>query len=84
MKKVDERRERVYQYIFNRIQGGVSPTIREICNDLGIPSNSTALMDLRHLADIGLIEMDRNHCRTIRIKSQPQVSFIPLLNICCR
>ena len=67
MEKVEKRRDTVYRYIVERISAGFSPTVREICEDLRIPSTSTVHSDLHHLVDKGHIEMEEGRNRTIRL-----------------
>lgn len=67
MEKVDKRREKIYSYIKERLSGGFSPTVREICEHLNIPSTSTVHSDLKHLTHKGLIEMTEGLNRTIRL-----------------
>lgn len=67
MEKVEKRREKIYAYILERLAEGCSPTVREICNHLSIPSTSTVHSDLKHLLNLGLIEMTEGLNRTIRL-----------------
>lgn len=67
MEKVDKRREKIYQYIQQRLGEGTSPTVREICEHLHIPSTSTVHSDLKHLVAEGYIEMNGGLNRTIRL-----------------
>jgi len=67
MEKVDKRRDKIYRYIVDRISVGAAPTVREICEDVGVPSTSTAHTDLKAMAEAGLIEMTRGRNRTIRL-----------------
>lgn len=78
MEKVRARREKMYQYILMRIGEGFSPTVREICRDLGIRSTSTVHSDLHFLADEGLIEMEEGRNRTIRLPG-PGGAHVPLI-----
>lgn len=67
MEKVDRRREKVYRYIQQRLAEGTSPTVREICDALGIASTSTVHTDLKFLVASGRIEMTEGLNRTIRL-----------------
>lgn len=78
MKKVETRREKIYQYIVERVSAGLVPTVREICEDVGIPSTSTVHTDLKHLIEAGLIEMTNGRNRTIRLPGGQSVR-VPLL-----
>lgn len=78
MEKVDKRREKIYQYILQRLTQGTAPTVREICEYLNIPSTSTVHSDLKELVNTGCIEMTEGLNRTIRL---PGISGtrVPLL-----
>lgn len=78
MEKVDRRREKILQYIEERLSAGSSPTVREICEDMHIPSTSTVHSDLKHLVEIGAIEMRDGLNRTIRLPGDPGVR-VPLV-----
>lgn len=78
MEKVDRRREKVYAYILERLGEGYSPTVREICEHLRIPSTSTVHSDLKHLVSVGLIEMTEGLNRTIRLPG-PSGVRVPLI-----
>ena len=78
MEKVDRRREKIVQYIQERLNNGSSPTVREICEDLHIPSTSTVHSDLKYLVEIGSIEMMDGLNRTIRLPGAPGVR-VPLV-----
>ena len=73
MKKVEQRRERIYHYILARLGEGVSPSVREICRDLAISSTSTVHSDLHYLVDMGHIIMESGRNRTIRLPGSGSV-----------
>ena len=70
--------EEIYQYIQQRCQDGIPPTIREICKDLGIKSTSTAHKYVSILVEQGLVEKDSNLTRTLRIPGS-DATLIPLV-----
>lgn len=78
MEKVDKRREKIYAYILDRLGDGYSPTVREICEYLNIPSTSTVHSDLKYLVNTGLIEMTEGLNRTIRLPGSAGIR-VPLL-----
>ncbi len=78
MEKVDKRREKMYAYILKRAEAGSSPTVREICTELGVASTSTVHSDLRALAKSGHIEMSEGLNRSIRLPGAP-VTRVPLV-----
>ncbi|MFV0402132.1 MAG: transcriptional repressor LexA [Oscillospiraceae bacterium] len=78
MEKVRIRREKIYNYIVERLGEGISPTVREICEDLKIPSTSTVHSDLHFLVGESRIEMEEGRNRTIRLPG-PSVLRVPLV-----
>lgn len=48
-------KRKIYECVLKRIQEGSSPTVREICNELGINSTSTAQRYLTELVKDGVI-----------------------------
>ena len=60
--------ESVYEYIKDCILNqNFSPTVREICSELKIPSTSTVHYYLQSLAEKGLIVKDDIKKRTIKL-----------------
>ena len=70
--------EDIFNYIKDRCQHGVPPTIREICRDLKIKSTSTAHKYVNLLAESGAIEKDSNLTRTLKIAGT-DTALIPLV-----
>jgi len=71
--------ESVYEYVKDCILNhNFSPTVREICADLKIPSTSTVHYHLQSLAEKGLIIKDTIKKRTIKLPSSGSVT-VPLL-----
>lgn len=65
-----EKIKAVYDYVKRRIDEGFSPTVREICADLGIKSTSTAHRYVDQLVRDGLLEKSGNLNRSIRLVGQ--------------
>lgn len=66
MKELKPKERRVLDYIGSKIsEQGYAPSVREICQDLGIKSTSTAHMYIERLADKGYIERENGKSRTI-------------------
>jgi repressor LexA len=76
--KVQERRDRVYDYIASRIDEGSPPSVREICADLDIKSTSTVHSDLKALCERGLIQMTEGLNRAIKLPGRSCVA-VPLV-----
>ncbi len=68
-----EMHKRIYEYIKQRTEDGVSPTIREICRDLGIASTSTASRYVNQLVEEGYLEKKDNMNRTLRLSGSGAV-----------
>lgn len=75
----NEKATKIYEYIRRCIQErGFSPTVREICEEVGIKSTSTVHHYLAELEDEGLILKDPLKKRTIKLPGAASMS-IPLL-----
>lgn len=68
----------IYDYICERIDDGIPPTIREICTELGIRSTSTVHRYVNLLAEEGYLEKMDKQNRAIRIKGKTAVN-VPLI-----
>ncbi len=64
---LDQKAQSVLEYINERINEGVPPSVREICADLGIKSTSTVHKYLKQLEQEGYIERDQNLNRSIKM-----------------
>lgn len=65
---VQETQQAVYDFIVEYIsENAYSPSIREICNGVGLKSTSTVHNHLRRLSDDGLIQFLEGKRRTIRV-----------------
>ncbi len=68
MQNKDSKAMRIYEYIRNCIQNeNFSPTVREICENVGIKSTSTVHYYLQLLEDRGYIVKDPLKKRTIKL-----------------
>lgn len=70
--------QRIYDYIVDRISNDISPTVREICEDLNIKSTSTVHRYINELCEKDLIVKTNNHNRSIQL-SRSQVTRVPIL-----
>lgn len=65
---VQETQDMVYSYIVDYIiENAYSPSIRDICEGVGLKSTSTVHSHLKRLSDEGLIELQEGKRRTIRV-----------------
>ena len=66
-----ERMDKAYRFILKyRGMEGISPTIREVQDYLGVASSSTAYEVVRNLRRTGKITMKRNGPRTMKIRNK--------------
>lgn len=68
----------VFNYIKNRLSCGVSPSVREIMEDLGFKSTSTAHRYIETLVNAGLLEKTGNLNRSLRLPNCDNTS-VPIL-----
>lgn len=68
----------VLEYIIQRADGGVPPSVREICAALGYKSTSTAHKYLRLLEEKGYLEKESGKNRSIKLAGDSSVA-VPLL-----
>ena len=78
MKPLNEKQQKVLEYVQNCAQEGVPPSVREICAATGIKSTSTVHAYLRLLEDEGYINRQSGLNRAIRLPGE-SVTRIPLL-----
>mgnify|MGYP000853080328 FL=1 len=78
MPEISRKAQRVFDYIKERIDEGVPPTVREICSALDIKSTSTAHKYLTELQNSGLIEKGDKLNRAITLPGERSVR-VPLL-----
>lgn len=82
MKKVHDAKEKIYQFILSEIdRNGFPPTVREICEGVGLASPASVHRYLRMLADEGLLLADTNKKRayTVSDSRRDQTASLPLL-----
>lgn len=80
MIKTDGDALRIYEYIRSRIDTGVSPTVREICSDLGFHSTSTVHRLLSQLEVQGYIMKNAGQRRTIAL-ANASVRQVPIMGV---
>ncbi|MBR2447263.1 MAG: transcriptional repressor LexA [Clostridia bacterium] len=81
MPKLNEREQRVYDYIVKTIrERGYAPSVRDIREALGYKSTSTVHMYLERLEMLGYIVKDEGKSRALRLCDEtPAASGVPLL-----
>ena len=81
MREVTDKHKRILDYISQCVAEGVPPTVREICDKLGIKSTSTAHKYLREMVEMGYITMGEGRNRSIRLVGacEEKLIGVPLL-----
>lgn len=74
-----EKQEKVYKFLTEKMNGGLPPTVREICDATGIRSTSTVHAILNALEELGYIERDARYSRAIRISGESASAMVPLV-----
>lgn len=63
-----EARKKIYDFLVKFItENGYAPSVREICEAVGLKSTSTVYYHLLVLKDMGKIEIKRNQTRAIKV-----------------
>ena len=77
--ELNEKDRAVYEFVKSRIGDGYTPSVREICQELGFRSTSTAHRCLERLVEAGLIEKQGSNLnRAIRLRGSESVR-VPIL-----
>ena len=82
MKKIRDAKEKIYQFILDtQERNGYPPTVREICEGVGLASPASVHRYLRALADDGLIVNDPNKKRAYAVlaRKDNRTLSVPLL-----
>ncbi|MDR0532186.1 MAG: transcriptional repressor LexA [Oscillospiraceae bacterium] len=77
---MNNTQRKVYEYLVERSQDGVPPSVREIGERVGLNSTSSVQANLNALEKMGYIRRDKMHKRSVRVIGQEN-SFVqvPLL-----
>ena len=77
---MNDTQRRVYEFLVERTQDGVPPSVREIGERVGLRSTSSVQANLDALEKMGYISRDSMHKRSIRIVGQDRAAImVPLL-----
>lgn len=80
MGELNNTQKKIYEFLAERSQGGVPPSVREIGKAVGLKSTSTVQANLDALEKAGYIERDPLLKRSIRVKGQDMsVTNVPLI-----
>ena len=77
---VSKKQEEILNYIDKTIKSnGYSPTVREICEAVGLKSTSTVQYHLKKLIDLGFLSKSENISRSITSRTVDSKFGIPIL-----
>ena len=81
MKDISKTQKRIYEYLLERSQDGVPPSVREIGAAVGLSSTSSVQANLDALEQAGYIQRDPLKKRTIRILGREDnvVANVPIV-----
>ena len=82
MARTSNKREQILNFLIQFMnEHGYAPTVREICNAVGLQSTATVHYHLTALRDAGLIEMDEMKKRAISLPDAQRADRIPVVGV---
>ena len=82
MARTSNKREQILNFLTQFMnEHGYAPTVREICNAVGLQSTATVHYHLNALRQDGLIEMDGMKKRTITLADSHRADRIPVVGV---
>ena len=82
MARTSNKREQILNFLTQFMnEHGYAPTVREICNAVGLQSTATVHYHLTALRDAGLIEMDEMKKRAISLPDAQRADRIPVVGV---
>ena len=79
MKPLTKSQQKIYDFLKDRSQYGIPPSVREICAATGLKSTSTVHAHLKALENLGYISRDAGLNRAIHIENYKQTAQMPIL-----
>lgn len=79
MKPLTKSQQKIYDFLKDRSQYGIPPSVREICAATGLKSTSTVHAHLKALENLGYISRDAGLNRAIHIEGCEQTAQVPVL-----
>ena len=79
MKPLTKSQQKIYDFLKDRSQYGIPPSVREICAATGLKSTSTVHAHLKALENLGYISRDAGLNRAILIEGCEQTAQVPIL-----
>ncbi|QEY34883.1 transcriptional repressor LexA [Caproiciproducens galactitolivorans] len=74
-----ESQRKVYEYLKSRTEGGLPPTVREICKATGLRSTSSVHAHLKTLERLGYITRDARLNRAIHLAGEQSTIQVPIV-----
>ena len=82
MARTSNKREQILNFLTQFMnEHGYAPTVREICNAVGLQSTATVHYHLNALRDAGLMEMDEMKKRAISLPDAQRADRIPVVGV---
>ena len=82
MARTSNKREQILNFLTQFMnEHGYAPTVREICNAVGLQSTATVHYHLNALRDAGLIEMDEMKKRAMSLPDAQRADRIPVVGV---
>lgn len=78
MGNLTNTQQKIFDYICNNLQSGISPSVREICAATGLKSTATVHAHLKTLEEKGLIIRNQGSNRSIRLSSD-STAVVPIM-----
>lgn len=78
MGNLTNTQQKIFDYICNNLQSGISPSVREICAATGLKSTATVHAHLKTLEEKGLIIRNQGSNRSIRL-SNDGTAVVPIM-----
>lgn len=79
MEHLTKSQQKVYDFLRQKVYGGVPPTVREICAATGLRSTSTVHAHLKTLERLGYITREAGLNRSIRVEGESPAAQVPIL-----
>ena len=79
MKKLSKSQQKIYDFLKEKAQYGVPPSVREICAATGLKSTSTVHAHLKTLERLGYITREAGLNRSIRVEGETPAAQVPIL-----
>lgn len=80
MKPITDVQMRIYEYLKERAQAGIPPTVREIGTAVGLKSTSSVQANLNALEEAGYISRSPLHKRSIKVEGTcDNITHVPIL-----